>query len=134
MDKPDPPPPVNGHSATSASPDGLGERAADLAVAAGRHAALLIDEARFRITKAIRESVFSLSLGITLIVFSVIGYALLISQLASWLANSLAWQRPEPAKAAVYLLAALLPLFLLKIRVRWTNESELSALERKHRE
>ncbi len=133
MDLPPPQPSTNGHDVPTDGLALLSQRAGDLAAAAGRHAGLLLDEARFRVMQSIRESLLSLALGVTAVLASVVGYALLIGELAQWLVGLAAPEHPQPIRLGVYLLATIAPLILLWWRTRWTTSRDLTALEQRHR-
>lgn len=133
MSPPVQPPPISSNDVLPDSLDGLGQSAAALVAAAGHHASLLFDEARLRIARMVRELLFGLVVNITAVLASVVGYALLVREVALWLAICSGLQHPEPIKIGIYLLATMLPLALLKFRVRSAGERDLGALERKHR-
>lgn len=133
MNHPVRPSSVNGSDASPDSLERLGQRAADLATAAGDHTRLLLGEARFRITQTLRESMLSLALNAAAVLASVVGYTLLIREVAHWLAVSIGMNSPEPVTVIIYVIATVLPLMLLKLRAWWHTHSDLSAHERRHR-
>jgi len=124
---------MNGHDPSPDSLELLGQRAAALATAAGDHTGLLLGEARFRITKTLRESLLNIALSSAAVLASVVGYALLVREVAHWLAVSIGLERPQPITVSVYLLATVLPLGLLKLRAWWHTEADLAAHERRYR-
>jgi hypothetical protein len=111
----------------------LGQRAAELAAAAGHHAVLLLDEGRYHVAQALRQAVLSLVISATAIIAAAVGYGMLVRELASWLADLCSEHHPQPVRILVCAGAAALPLVLLALRAKWQGHRDLQAVERRQR-
>ncbi len=102
-------------------------------LATGKHAGLLLDEARFRLMSAVRTAMFDLALCVAAILTCVGGYILLVREAALWLGSCLGHPGPGLVSMIVYALATVLPLVLLKLYWRISARASLTALETRHR-
>ena len=132
MSAPTPQPFVPDDGTPNDSIDLLGRHAAELAAAVGRNAGLLIEETGFRINRTIRELIFILTLSVTAVIAAVVGYGLLVRELAVWIAQVSGFDHPEPVRIAIYAVSAIIPIVLLRLHMGRKDERELAAMERRH--
>ena len=126
---PVPPPAASGEQRGPDQLDLLGQCAADLVVKTGHHAGLLLDEARFRLMKGLRAALFNIVISIAAVLACVVGYVLLVRETAIWLGQCIGHPGPSLVTMGVYLLAAVVPLLLLKLNWWLAGRNDLSALE-----